>query len=91
LEIKSFVINEIFDNRHTESYDVNLLKPKIRNVDGDISLYEDKALKDVYLAQINENFELLYPNGNLMRVKSNTSNKLYFIQKDELRNIEFLK
>jgi len=91
LEIKSIVINEIYDDRHKESNDFTLLKPYISNTNSASSFYTDKTMKEQYTADQYENFELLYPDGDFIRIKSQRTNKLLYVREEDCNNIEFFK
>lgn len=91
--IDGITINKIQDNRYTNIPTIEMStinkepKPYIILTDRKIKLYENSKLKNFIISQEKEELEVLYPENDLMRVRSTTNNKLYYLKVENLNNI----
>ncbi len=91
--INGISINKIQDNRYTNITTIEMStinkepKPYIISTDRKIKLYENSKLKNFIISQEKEELEVLYPEKDLMRVRSTFNNKLYYLKVENLNNI----
>lgn len=91
--IDGITINKIQDNRYANIPTIEMStinkepKPYIISTDRKIKLYENSKLKNFIISQEKEELEVLYPENDLMRVRSTLNNKLYYLKVENLNNI----
>lgn len=91
--IDGISINKIQDNRYANIPTIEMStinkepKPYITSTDRKIKLYENSKLKNFIISQEKEELEVLYPENDLMRVRSTLNNKLYYLKVENLNNI----
>ena len=91
--IDGISINKIQDNRYSNIPTIEMStinkepKPYIISTDRKIKLYENSNLKNFIISQEKEELEVLYPEKDLMRVRSVLNNKLYYLKVENLNNI----